>query len=141
MHRSRRELIKTAVVATAGILLPGRSFGGERRPAARAGRPETRRSAWADRIGGSFSVERPDGRRVELRLRGVTDLASAETAGLVGHERAFSLVFEGPGRHALPQGTYDIWGFTHGWVALFLVPVDIPQGRQRYEVIFNNAIS
>jgi hypothetical protein len=141
MNRSRRELIKAAATAAAGILLPATTYAAGRRSGAAAGAPETRRSTWAERLGGSFTVERPDGRRIELRLSSVTDLASAPSARLVGHERAFSVLFEGSRRSALTQGTYDVWGLGHGSISVFLVPVDAPGRVQRYEAVFNNALS
>jgi hypothetical protein len=140
MDRTRREIIGAAAAATAGILFPGSAFGREQSEVL-AVPPEARRSSWLGRRGGAFTVERPDGGRVELRLRTVGDLATASATGLGGHECAFSLVFEGPRRPALSQGTYDVWGFGFGALSLFLVPVGQARARQLYEAVFNNAIS
>jgi hypothetical protein len=140
MDRTRRGIIGAAAAATAGILFPGNVFGVEE-PETLAVPPEARRSSWMGRRGATFTVERPGGRRVELRLRAVEDLATASATGLGGHECAFSLLFEGPRRSALSQGMYDVWGFGFGALALFLVPVEQARARQLYEVVFNNAIS
>jgi hypothetical protein len=137
MMPSRRYLLKAAAMAAAGTWLPVPAFALEAAP----GRPETSRAAWADLVGETFSVHRRNGLPIELRLHSVEDVASADTAALAGHDSAFSLLFEGPRRPVLRQGTHELWGFGATPLGLFLVPVDHAQTEQRYEAIFNNPVN
>jgi len=136
MKPSRREALKAAGMAAAGTLLPMPTFGLE--GAADSSRAEASRSAWSSQLGSSFWVRPRNAPAIELRLESVGDLPSAEAAGVAGHERSFSLLFEGPLRPRLRQGTYELSGFGSRPLALFLVPVDRARTEQRYEAIFNN---
>lgn len=137
MQPSRRYLLKAAAMAAAGIWLPVPAFAREGAPAP----AETSRSAWADLVGDTFSVRRPKGLPIELRLHSVEDLASDDTGALAGHDRAFSLLFEGPRRPVLRQGTHELWGFGSRPLGLFLVPVDHARTEQHYEAVFNNPLN
>jgi len=53
-----------------------------------------------------------------------------------GMER-FSVYFNGPPDHRLPQGLYHLEHADMGGVDLFLVPIAGDENKSRYEAVFN----
>lgn len=64
-------------------------------------------------------------------------LIEAEDLGSTPRQEQFSLQFQGPLTHFLPQATYPVEHATLGQFALFLVPVGREPEGYRYEAIFN----
>jgi hypothetical protein len=85
-------------------------------------------------IGSTFSVPLDGAAPAELILVEV-----AESDRHPGWE-SFSLLFEGP-VGALTQGTYAVDHRTSGSFGLFLVPIQSPADKQRYEAVFNRQIA
>jgi hypothetical protein len=76
---------------------------------------------------------------VEIELTAAQGLGYRSIpTGVTARREPFSLVFKGPARPRLEQGTYAIEHDQLGATALFLVPVapDSMDGRPRYEAIF-----
>src|SRR5688500_7070678 len=120
MKPSRRYLLKAAAMAAAGTLPPVPTFALGAAP----GRPQTSRAALWCVLSDTCTARGQNSATIGVRLHSVEDLASADTEALAGHDRASSLLFEGPRRPVLRQGTHELWGFGPRPPGLFLLPVD-----------------
>jgi Domain of unknown function (DUF6916) len=95
-----------------------------------------RRAGYSDLQGQSF-----DAGAATLQLIEVSDLERARhERALAGADDAFALVFSGPASHPLTQGVHTLRHPRLGSFDLFLVPVDQPDGNQRYEVVVDRTV-
>jgi len=96
---------------------------------------DLRPSTFAPHRGSTFNVCLPDGQAVPLELTEVEDLHRFEGTP---REEPFSLWFSGSVGLSLPQGLYRIEHEGVGPLELFIIPRQPgPDGRSRYEAIFN----
>ena len=87
---------------------------------------------FAGREGQAFTIQFPDA-QLALKL--------AEVAPSPGHwgkaeRQPFSIVFDGPAEHPLPQ---QVWPLDHeelGRLEIFLVPIEPEDGAMRYQAVF-----
>jgi hypothetical protein len=90
--------------------------------------------------GTSFRVSPTDQPAVMIVLSEVTVTRSSEQCQSgemsVAHQN-FSLFFDGPAEHPLPQRTYRLEHARLGTFDLFIVPVAQEHGHLRYEAVFN----
>jgi hypothetical protein len=76
-----------------------------------------------------------------LQLLQVSDLERVKyERALAGADDAFSLTFSGPTSHSLTQGVHTLRHPRLGSFDLFLVPVDQPDGDQRYEAVVDRTV-
>lgn len=78
-----------------------------------------------------FAVDLAPEQRVDLVL------IEAEDLGSTPRQEQFSLQFQGPLAHFLPQQTYAVEHAELGQFALFLVPIGRESEGYRYEAVFN----
>jgi hypothetical protein len=130
---TRRGLLQAGGVAGFAALAGGRPWAPASASAATRPSPLAR-STYTGITGTAFQVGTQT-----LELVGVADLPSAATdRKLAGSEDAFSLLFTGPAGNPLKQG---VQAFSHPQVGnfeLFIVPVEMTTGLQRYEVVVNS---
>jgi len=75
---------------------------------------------------------------IRLRLVAAHVLATASPAAPDAGNEKFSLHFQGPAGRPLTQDTYELAHPRLGRLALFIVPVGLPDSAQRhYEAVFN----
>ena len=86
---------------------------------------------FAESVNTKFRVYPEPSRAVEIELVQLTEGVSTPT-----HEQ-FSLLFQGPQTHFLPQMTYHVEHDRLGEFDLFLVPVGRAQDSFQYEAVFN----
>ncbi|MDQ5844712.1 MAG: hypothetical protein M3539_05385 [Acidobacteriota bacterium] len=80
-----------------------------------------------------------DGRyQTDVRLVLVEDLPGHEA--LTAPDECFRLLFSGPAKNSLPQGTYDLRHAALGTFPLFIVPMRV-DGNRSYEAIFNRRLA
>ncbi|MEA2372988.1 MAG: hypothetical protein QOH12_3382 [Solirubrobacteraceae bacterium] len=72
-----------------------------------------------------------------LRLDEVADVADR---ALAGRDDVFVLRLSGPGRPALEQGLAELSHPQLGGFSMFVVPIDDPSARQRYEVTVDRSV-
>lgn len=76
------------------------------------------------------------GEALECELIEVSDLGRVSDAQVPSdRRRSFSLIFSGP--CYLPQRIYVLEHETLGFMALFLVPVGLFEGKTHYQAVFN----
>jgi hypothetical protein len=95
-----------------------------------------RRAGYSGLQGQSF-----DAGATTVQLMEVSDLErAARERALAGADDAFALLFSGPASHPLPQGVHTLRHPRLGSFELFLVPVDQPDGDQRYEAVVDRTV-
>ena len=147
MNVSRRDILRGA----AATLLTGASSmavapalaasvgGGRGGPAATPGTGGLSRAAFAGQVGTDFHVRLGADQGVDLRLASVSDLAPPPAAApqpASGRE-GFSLLFRGPERPAVPQGSHTVDHARIGTFLVFLVPVGPRGSAPSYEAVVN----
>lgn len=85
----------------------------------------------------NFTFRDPDGRTVELLLTQMNDTRPGGYKTRGDGDECFALVFSGPPRRPLKQGTYSVEHFALGSFTLFITELGIKNKRKHYEVIIN----
>jgi hypothetical protein len=93
-----------------------------------------KRTTFAKHINSEFHVHDPAAQPFPLKL--IQVVPCAKTA----QSEAFSLLFQGPVAHFIPQGIHKINHVQLGEVDLFLVPVGKNEHGFEYEAVFNRLI-
>jgi hypothetical protein len=88
-------------------------------------------------VGSTFSVEANEGHKVPLLLTTVTQPRTSGSAEPGVRYENFSLFFDGPSAHPLPQRTYTMEHLQLGHFTLFIVPVGNERGCLQYQIVFN----
>jgi hypothetical protein len=111
----------------------------EASPALAAAPGHLRRSAYTGLEGSTFAVAGAAPQSV--RLLSISDVAGAASQGrLVGSDDAFVLTFAGGVSSPLASGIHAL---SHPWLGsfdVFVSPVDVPAGDQRYEVLVDRSV-
>ena len=76
----------------------------------------------------------PDGERLDLFL---IDVAESQAGPWHDRRRPFSVLYRGPLRRFLPQGTYELDHPGLGTLEIFIVPVRQDLDGYYYEAVFN----
>ena len=77
-----------------------------------------------------YQVDR-EGEQIRLVLIEISDLKKTE------RQEEFSIVFQGPLGHLLPQAIHQFRHSNMGDFPLFIVPIGKGEGGYRYEAVFN----
>jgi len=96
--------------------------------------PELTEQEFSRHLNSKFQLELED-QNLELELVEVKAYLPRENEH-AGMER-FSVYFDGPATHYLPQQLYHLEHASMGGVDLFLVPISGDEKRFRYEAVFN----
>lgn len=149
MTIERRSFLKAGIIGTIFAGIPLKFTTGVHARVTAAKRPacvnhqatlnNCTKSNFSQYLHTKFLVYRKTGGTEEVTLVKVSDLKtpSGNRSKIMSQEENFSLIFSGSASNPLEQDNYTIEHEELGVFDLFMVAVDMPKGKQNYQVIFN----
>lgn len=145
MGISRRTFLKTGVLASVAVGIPGEVFGSVTDTTHQAVAshsvdcPQLTQEMFSKHLNSMFSVHSPTSQVAEVQLVQVIDLIKASDGKhqVNSDHDCFAVVFRGPHSVPLNQNTYTVQHPAMGDFKLFLVPGKTSAKGISYEALFN----
>jgi hypothetical protein len=143
MAVTRRDMVRTMVVAAGAGLWPARAMGQGNKGGGGTADPipmhpdlSMTREAFSSQLGQYFTAHHSAGQS-RLKLDKVTDCAAAVAAGAVGSDTCFTAWFQGARGEMMQDGIYPVDTPQYGRMELFLKLSQMTSKGARYEVAIN----
>lgn len=140
MKITRRNFLLAAPLAAGAVLnLKGTAFGNVFAVPSRAADDALARLNWDSflpYVNTDFAFTDASGRAVTLGLADIVEYTTPRSKS-AGEKLCFTLVFRGPARRQLPEGTYTVDHFALGKFDLFIGPGAANGKQQAYRAVIN----
>ena len=133
----RRQFVQAcAVMLGSGVMVAGCGSGGGSSSESGtttgvASDSSLSRSRWEELPSTSFSVTHDTFGAIDMELTAIDDEIPSSRA------EQFSVVLTGPDNPLFPEGTYQVYNDSLGYIELYLQPGDNAAGQQNYRAVFS----